>query len=97
MAAAAAAAATCGEGAVQAGASANLRRPILKVFKQFVYASRDLPNQDLARSLVWRQKAWLRRNPWDARCFAYLQYQRKEVEATIKLAKYRTLKQRYYS
>mmetsp|Transcript_41273 Transcript_41273/g.87923 ORF Transcript_41273/g.87923 Transcript_41273/m.87923 type:complete len:80 (-) Transcript_41273:42-281(-) len=75
-----------------------LRRQILRTFKQVCYAARDLPDPESGRHEIWRIKAWLRKSPenWEARGFAYLRYQQKEVEAIIKLAKYRAMKRRYY-
>mmetsp|Transcript_26133 Transcript_26133/g.82699 ORF Transcript_26133/g.82699 Transcript_26133/m.82699 type:complete len:96 (+) Transcript_26133:692-979(+) len=75
-----------------------LRRQILRAFKGLCHAVRDLPDPEAGRREIWRVKAWLRKDVanWDARSFAYLRYQQKEVEATIKLAKYRAMKRRYY-
>uniref|UniRef100_A0A7S4QVF8 Uncharacterized protein n=1 Tax=Alexandrium monilatum TaxID=311494 RepID=A0A7S4QVF8_9DINO len=77
----------------------QLRRRILRTFRNLCYAARDLPDPESGRKEIWKIKAWLRAGPerWDARGFAYLRYQQKEVEAIIKLAKYRAMKNRYYS
>mmetsp|Transcript_64156 Transcript_64156/g.167917 ORF Transcript_64156/g.167917 Transcript_64156/m.167917 type:complete len:82 (-) Transcript_64156:371-616(-) len=75
-----------------------LRRQVLRTFKQVCYAAKDLPDQELGRRQLWTIKAWLRKTApdWDAKCFAHLRYALKELEATIKLAKYRAMKRRYY-
>ncbi|CAK0788218.1 unnamed protein product, partial [Prorocentrum cordatum] len=75
-----------------------LRRQVLKVFKALCHAARDLPDVPLGRREVWRIKAWLRRDraDWTPRTVAHLRWHQREMEATIKLAKYRAMKRRYY-
>mmetsp|Transcript_15257 Transcript_15257/g.24255 ORF Transcript_15257/g.24255 Transcript_15257/m.24255 type:complete len:83 (+) Transcript_15257:62-310(+) len=76
-----------------------MRRRILRAFKSICFAAKDLPDVELGRKEIWRIKAWLRHDHparWNANGFAYLRYQQKEFEATVKLAKYRAMKSRYY-
>merc|ERR1712224_433183 len=73
-----------------------MRRRILRTFKNICFAAKDLPDVQLGRKEVWKIKAWLRQDAsrWNANGFAYLRFQQKEFEATVKLAKYRAMKHR---
>mmetsp|Transcript_106739 Transcript_106739/g.185541 ORF Transcript_106739/g.185541 Transcript_106739/m.185541 type:complete len:82 (+) Transcript_106739:145-390(+) len=75
-----------------------MRRRVLRIFKQFCYAARSQPDPVFGRREIWKVKAWLRESPdhWEARGCAFLRWQQKELEAIIKLAKYRAMKRRYY-